>query len=96
MLDSFDSFNLKQIPWSKNSHVDSLATLATSTGERLPMIILVENLFTPTYDKPTPVGLSFTRVCPSWMDPIISFLKDGTLLEDRNEAEKTLKKVSRY
>ena len=96
MLDSFDSFNLKQIPRSKNSHVDSLATLATSTGERLPMIILVENLFTPTYDKLTLVGVNFTRVCPSWMDPIMSFLKDGTLLEDRNEVEKTLKKVSRY
>jgi len=60
LLDSFDSSTLEQIPRSKNSHVDSLTTLATSAGERLPRIILVENLVTPTYDKLTLVGVNFT------------------------------------
>ena len=65
MLDSFDSSTLEQIPRSKNSHANSLATLATLVGERLPRIILVENLITPTYDKLTLIGVNFTQVRPS-------------------------------
>ena len=30
------------------------------------------------------------------MDPIVSFIKDGNLPEDRIEAEKTHRKVPRY
>lgn len=49
-LGNFHSFTLEQAPRSKNSHANSLATLATSIGERLSRIILVENLVTPAYD----------------------------------------------
>ena len=96
LLTNFESFTLEQVPQSQSSHVDSLATLATSVGERLSRIILVENLVTLAYNKQIAMGVNFTQVGPSWMDPIVSFLKDGNFLEDRIEAEKTCKKVSRY
>ena len=32
----FESFNLSQIPRSRNTHADSLATLATSSAQSLP------------------------------------------------------------
>ena len=32
----FESFNLSQIPRSRNTHADSLATLATSSVQSLP------------------------------------------------------------
>ena len=41
---SFDLFNLSHISRSGNTHVDSLATLATSSAGKLPRIILVEHL----------------------------------------------------
>ena len=41
---SFDSFNLKHISRSANTHADSLATLATSSAHNLPRTILVEDL----------------------------------------------------
>ena len=41
---SFDLFNLSHISRSGNTHVDSLATLATSSVGKLPRIILVEHL----------------------------------------------------
>ena len=44
----FESFTLQQIPRSKNTHVDSLATLATSSAQDLPWVILVEDLYKPT------------------------------------------------
>ena len=44
----FDSFSLHQIPRSRNMHVDSLATLANSSAQSLPWVILVEDLCNPT------------------------------------------------
>ena len=44
----FESFSLLHIPRSGNTHVDSLATLATSSAQSLPRIILIEDLCKPT------------------------------------------------
>ena len=41
---SFDLFSLSHISRSGNTHVDSLATLATSSAGKLPRIILIEHL----------------------------------------------------
>ena len=48
MQSRFDSFSLHQIPRSRNTHVDSLATLANSSAQSLPWVILVEDLCNPT------------------------------------------------
>ena len=44
----FESFDLLHIPRSGNAHIDSLATLATSSAQSLPQVILVEDLCKPT------------------------------------------------
>ena len=44
----FDSFSLLHIPRSGNTHVDSLAMLATSSTQGLPRVILVEELYKPS------------------------------------------------
>ena len=44
----FESFTLLQIPRSRNTHADSLATLTTSSVQSLPQVILVEDLCKPT------------------------------------------------
>ena len=36
------------------------------------------------------------RVGPSWMDHIVSFLKDDTLPEEKSEAEKIRRKAPRF
>ena len=43
----FESFKLSQVPRSRITHADSLATLATSSTQRLPWVILVEDLCKP-------------------------------------------------
>ena len=40
----FESFKLSQVPRNRNSHVDSLATLATSSAQSLPRVIFMEDL----------------------------------------------------
>ena len=44
----FEVFDLFHVPRSGNTHADSLATLATSSAQDLPRVILVEDLYTQT------------------------------------------------
>lgn len=41
---SFETFSIKQVPRSKNSHTDSLAILANLLGQGQPRVIIVEDL----------------------------------------------------
>ena len=47
----FELFDLSHIPRSGNTHVDSLATLATSSTHNLPRVIIVKDLCIPTPTK---------------------------------------------
>ena len=75
----FDYFSLHQIPRSRNTHVDSLATLATSSAQSLPWVNLVKDLCKPTEMKREKAQIHQHRVGPSWMDPIVLFLKDDKM-----------------
>jgi len=66
---------LEHVPRGKNSHVDSLTTLVAMSKENLPRIILVEDYALLAYDVPDPIGVNFLQVGPSWMDPLVAFLK---------------------
>ena len=44
--EKFEIFDLSHIPRSGNTHADSLATLATSSAQDLPRVVLVEDLYT--------------------------------------------------
>ena len=46
--EKFEVFDLSHVPRSGNTHADSLATLATSSAQDLPRVILVEDLDTQT------------------------------------------------
>ena len=46
--ENFEVFDLSHVPRSGNTHADSLATLATSSAQDLPQIVLVEDLYTQT------------------------------------------------
>ena len=41
---NFEVFSIKQVLKSRNSHANSLATLATSLEEGVPRVIMVEDL----------------------------------------------------
>ena len=61
----FESFSLLHIPRSGNTHADSLATLATSSEQSLPRVILIEDLCKPTKVKGKRVHVHQVRVGPS-------------------------------
>ena len=84
----FESFILLHIPMNGNTHADSLATFATSSAQGLPRVILVEDLCKPTEGKSEIFHIHQIRVGPSWIDPIMLFLKEDILPEDKSKADK--------
>ena len=92
----FKSFDVSHVSRSGNTHTDSLATLATSSAQGLPRIIFVEDLYRADGVKGDMVEIHQVRVGLSWMDPIMSFLKDDTLPEEKSEAEKIRRKAPRF
>ena len=92
----FESFSLQHIPRNGNTHVDSLATLATSSAQNLPRVILIEDLCKPSRIRRNMISVHHFRIGPSWMDPIIQFLSKDVLPEDKSEAEKIRRKASRF
>ncbi|XP_050248421.1 uncharacterized protein LOC126695638 [Quercus robur] len=92
----FHHFRLTHVPRSGNTHADSLATLGTSSAQPLPRVILVEDLIHPLTEKASGVRLYNIRTGPSWMDPLMLYLKHDTLLDDKVEADKIRRKATRF
>ena len=92
----FEFFDLSHIPKGGNTHADSLATLATSSAQDLPQVILVEDLCTPTPLYKDMPRIHQIKLGPSWMDPISLFLERDILPEERSEAEKVRSKAPRF
>ncbi|KAL5562544.1 hypothetical protein UlMin_032291 [Ulmus minor] len=93
-MNQFDTVTIIQVPRAENTNADALARLATGLEERLLKTVLIEILEAPSIDKPEQVGSIVVRPC--WMDPIISFLRDGMLRADKFEARRLRFRSARY
>ena len=70
--------------------------MATSSGQDLPRVILVEDLYNLAEEKKENVQVHQIRVGPSWMDPLVLFLKEGVLPHEKGEAKKIWRKAHRF
>ncbi|KAL5575798.1 hypothetical protein UlMin_017497 [Ulmus minor] len=93
-MNQFDTVTIIQVPRAENTNADALARLATGLEERLLKTVPIEILEAPSIDKKEQVGSIVVRPC--WMDPIISFLQDGTLPADKFEARHLRFRSARY
>ncbi|GLT62786.1 hypothetical protein SLA2020_353960 [Shorea laevis] len=91
----FQKFRLSKIPRAENEQADSLCKFA-SDGNQGSRSVFVEILNEPSFQKPRMIEISTDPDAPSWTDPIISFLRDGTVPADRHEEMRLRKKASRY
>ena len=96
MQSGFESFNLSQVPRSRITHADSLATLATSSTQSLPWVIFVEDLCKPVELRGNLVHVHQIRAGPSWMDSIVLFLKEDVLLKNNFEDDKVRRKAPQF
>ena len=95
LLVNFHDVSIVKVSRSQNSHVDSLAMLASSSGDHIPQIILVELLGHSSIERQTLVAV-VSELGPSWMDPSVAFLFDRSLSRDVKEAEKVRRTLARF
>ncbi|XP_071916206.1 uncharacterized protein [Coffea arabica] len=93
LITHFESFEIQRIPRSQNKRADALSRLASTSFSDLNKSVLVEVLAEPGYLEEV--------VCPvypddTWMGPLIRFLGQGELPEDRAESRKLQRKAGQY
>ena len=94
--EKFEVFDLSHVPRSGNTHANSLATLATSSAQDLPRVVLVEDLYTQALTHQGVPRIHQITLGPSWMDSISLFLEKDVLPEEMSEADKVRKKAPRF
>ncbi|XP_075655795.1 uncharacterized protein LOC142625922 [Castanea sativa] len=93
---NFESITLVQISRNRNTHADPLATLETSSAQILPRVILVEDLCTLTKINVNVVRVHQIKLGPNWMVPVVLYLKENILPEEKSEADKIRRKAHRF
>ncbi|KAH9745725.1 Ribonuclease H [Citrus sinensis] len=94
MMGKFEVVEVVQIPREQNSRANILARMAAVADPKMPKSIPLEVKFSPSIEQNLGV-LRIEQKC-SWMDPIISYLRDGVLPPDKLRARKVRAQVSRY
>ncbi|KAL5555767.1 hypothetical protein UlMin_038003 [Ulmus minor] len=94
LLGQFDTVTITQIPRNENTNADALARLATGLEDSLLKTVPLEILDEPSIDKRQQVDAISDK--PTWMDPIIAYLRDRTLPQDKFEARRLRYRSARY
>ncbi|KAL6225802.1 hypothetical protein ACLB2K_004651 [Fragaria x ananassa] len=97
-MQRFTTATLSHIPRKENSHADALARLATGGPAKGKKKARIEVLGKPSISR-TISEIFMVEVGPgepTWMDPIIKFMKEGVRPEDRREARKLQSRCARY
>uniref|UniRef100_A0A2N9F652 Uncharacterized protein n=1 Tax=Fagus sylvatica TaxID=28930 RepID=A0A2N9F652_FAGSY len=93
-MTDFETVRIEQIGRNLNNHADALATLASVLSADFKRFIPIETLTTPSTDQPANYINAIT-VGPCWMDPYVTYLKEGVLPEQKKEAEIIRRKTAR-
>ena len=80
----FEFYSVEKIPRKDNALADALARVATSKEAEELSIVPVDVLHEPSIVQSQEIELIEEK--PTWMIPIIAYLSEGTLPEDKNEA----------
>jgi len=86
--ESFKTFEINHVPRSENRQANALSKLASSSLDGHPKSIRWEILHQPTIATE---AIAWVDRSNTWMDPLVSYLRDGTLpldLKDANRIEK--------
>ncbi|GJX95498.1 reverse transcriptase domain-containing protein [Tanacetum coccineum] len=95
LISGFANFSISQVPRSKNKKANALSKIASTSFAHLSKQVLVEILKEKSIQEKE-VEAIVEEEGPTWMTPIIEYLKDGTLPGDRKEASKLRIKARQY
>nr|GEX35033.1 reverse transcriptase domain-containing protein [Tanacetum cinerariifolium]GEY80795.1 reverse transcriptase domain-containing protein [Tanacetum cinerariifolium] len=95
LISGFANFSISQILRSKTKKADAPSKIALTSFAHLLKQFLVEVLKGKSIQEEE-VAIVVEEEGPTWMTPIMEYLKDGTLPGDRNEASKLCIKARQY
>ncbi|GJY50302.1 reverse transcriptase domain-containing protein [Tanacetum coccineum] len=95
LISGFANFSISQVPRSKNKKADALSKIASTSFAHLSKQVLVEILKEKSIQEGE-VATVVEEEGPTWMTPIMEYLKDMTLPGDRKEASKLHIKARQY
>ncbi|GKC14277.1 reverse transcriptase domain-containing protein [Tanacetum coccineum] len=95
LVSGFANFSISQVPRSKNKKADALSKIASPSFTHLSKQVLVEVLKEKSIQE-NEVETVVEEDGPTWMTPIMEYLKDETLPDDRKEASKLRIKARQY
>ncbi|XP_022874149.1 uncharacterized protein LOC111392970 [Olea europaea var. sylvestris] len=86
-------FELIEISRIENTHADALSKLARSKDFELLTVVPIEHLLMPSTEAPNVMWVTGT---PTWMQPIVAYLKDQVLPSDKHEAYKLRRRSAHF
>ncbi|GJV58278.1 reverse transcriptase domain-containing protein [Tanacetum coccineum] len=95
LVSGFTNFSISQVTRSQNKKADALSKIASTSFAHLSKQVLVEILKEKSIQEKE-VTTVVEEDGPTWMTPIIEYLKEGTLPDDRKEASKLRIKARQY
>nr|GEV57150.1 reverse transcriptase domain-containing protein [Tanacetum cinerariifolium] len=95
LVSGFTNFSISQVPRRKNKKADALSKIVSTSFVHLSKQVLVEILKDKSI-KEKEVTTMIEDDGPTWMTPIVEYLKEGTLPSDRKEARKLRIKARQY
>lgn len=93
LISKLQWFVLSQIPREQNAKADSLSRLASADLMGAPQIVYMEILKNPSIKDE---GVMDLYDQPSWMDPILVYLRDDKSPQDKAQARSIVAKVAKY
>ncbi|GJV65498.1 reverse transcriptase domain-containing protein, partial [Tanacetum coccineum] len=85
LISGFTQFSISQVPRSKNKKADALSKIASTSFAHLSKQVLVEVLKEKSIQEKE-VTIVVAEDGPTWMTPIVEYLKDETLPNNKKEA----------
>ena len=93
LTQKFDKVEFVQVPRNQNALADEISKLASSEEGGLSNNLTMEIQKHPSIKEVPTLTIQSIN---SWMTPIISFLEDGHLPQDTDEAKKIKKRAARF
>ncbi|XP_071708830.1 uncharacterized protein [Rutidosis leptorrhynchoides] len=91
----FEHFELAQVPRSQNKKADALSKLAALTFSHFQKQVWVEELPSKSIDNDLMVA-SVEKEQPNWMEPILQYIRNNILPNDKREAHLVRERAPMY
>ena len=95
LVDKFENFEIKQISREDNQQADALANLGSTLDANQDKHIPLYFLTTSALESSGKL-INSNNLTWDWRTPLVAYLKDGQLPNDRNEAHRIIIRAARF